>query len=69
VEDITGRAPGRGVYLCRRSACVLRARKRNLLARSLKVSVPDGIYDSLLSGLEESEKLEIPIGGDVPEEN
>lgn len=67
-EDRTGRAPGRGVYLCRRTACVLRARKRNLLARSLKVPVPEGLYETLLSGLEASGIMEIPIGGDLPEE-
>lgn len=47
---------------------MLKARKKNLLARSLKVPVPEGLYETLLSGLEASGKMEIPIGGDLPEE-
>jgi hypothetical protein len=46
--DPTGKAPGRGAYVCAREECVLRARKRDALARSLKVPVERALYESLL---------------------
>ncbi len=65
VSDQTGRAPGRGVYICRKMDCVLRAKKRNLLSRSLKVPVPDRIYDMILSGLGDTETIHGNNGGDI----
>ncbi|MCH4005930.1 MAG: YlxR family protein [Eubacterium sp.] len=34
--DKTGKAPGRGVYLCRQESCIAMAEKRNGLQRALK---------------------------------
>lgn len=65
VSDQTGRAPGRGVYICRKIDCVLRAKKKNLLSRSLKVPVPDRIYDMILSGLDDSDTMHENNGGDI----
>ncbi len=48
VVDDSGRSSGRGVYICRNAECVLKAKKRNALARSLKVSVPEEIWDIIL---------------------
>lgn len=42
--DRTGKASGRGVYLCRRRSCLEAARKKDALSRSLKVKVPVEIY-------------------------
>ncbi len=64
-EDRTGRAPGRGVYLCRKKDCVLKSRKKNLLSRSLKSPVPDFIYEYILAGLEENEFIHKNDGGDI----
>ncbi len=36
--------PGRGAYLCFRTACVERAKKRQSLQRALKCPVPDQIW-------------------------
>ena len=58
--DPTGKAPGRGAYVCAREECVLRARKRDALARSLKVSVERALYESLL----EAARRESADGGD-----
>ncbi len=35
--DPTGKAKGRGVYICRDEACIAKARKRGAFARSLRV--------------------------------
>lgn len=47
--DPTGRASGRGAYVCLRRSCVLAARKKNALTRCLRAQVPSEIYDSLLN--------------------
>lgn len=38
---------GRSAYLCRNAECLQAAQKKNRLGRSLKVSVPDEIYQRL----------------------
>lgn len=50
--DCTGRANGRGAYLCKSSECFTRARKSKGLERSLKVSIPEEIYEKLEKELE-----------------
>lgn len=45
--DPSGRANGRGVYVCRQIECVKLARKKKALARMLKVKVDDSVYDEL----------------------
>ncbi len=45
--DATGRKNGRGAYLCRNPECLARARKTKALERSLKVAIPQEIYESL----------------------
>ncbi len=47
--DPTGRANGRGAYLCRRSECVLLAKKKKALSRALKTEVGEDVYDTLLA--------------------
>lgn len=47
--DRTGRAPGRGAYLCRKKSCVEAARKRNALARTLRTSLSPELYEELLA--------------------
>lgn len=45
--DPTGKAPGRGAYICPDAECLRRAKKRNALARTLKVPVPESVYEEL----------------------
>lgn len=44
VLDETGKANGRGVYLCPNKACLQKARKAKRLERNLDVQIPDEIY-------------------------
>ena len=46
--DTTGKANGRGAYLCRSEACVNVAKKKNLLKNALKTSVSDSVYEEIL---------------------
>lgn len=45
--DPTGRANGRGAYVCAQLSCVEAARKKKALSRALKAETPDAVYDEL----------------------
>ena len=47
VLDATGRKNGRGAYICASMECLKTAIKRKGLERSLKVAIPQEVYDSL----------------------
>jgi len=51
--DRTGRAPGRGAYVHRSTACANSAMKRASLIRSLRVSFDAAGADSLMRDIEE----------------
>ncbi len=53
--DITGRANGRGAYICRDKKCLEQAIKRKGLDRTLEVSVPAEVAESLKKELDEHE--------------
>lgn len=45
--DATGRRNGRGAYICANPECLKKARKSKGLERSLKIAIPDEVYDNL----------------------
>ena len=45
--DATGKKNGRGAYICANTECLKKARKSKGLERSLKVAIPDEVYDNL----------------------
>ena len=47
--DETGRAAGRGAYLCRDAACWKTALERGVLGRALETSLPAELRESLLA--------------------
>ena len=51
VIDATGKINGRGAYICKAEECLLKAKKSKGLDKSLKVNVPDEIYEKLQKGL------------------
>jgi hypothetical protein len=55
VVDARDKAPGRGAYLCRKSACLKKAQKSRALERMLNAAIPPDTYDRLgevLDGLD-----------------
>lgn len=50
--DFTGKAPGRGAYICPNAACLEKAQKSKGLERSFKGAVPKEVYESLREELE-----------------
>jgi hypothetical protein len=51
VLDATGRANGRGAYLCKKSACLEKAIKSRALERALETKIEPETYDTLRSQL------------------
>ena len=45
--DATGRKNGRGAYVCANLKCLQQARKSKGLERSLKMAIPEEVYDQL----------------------
>ena len=45
--DVNGKTNGRGAYLCYSAGCLQKARRSKGLERSLKIAIPDEIYDRL----------------------
>ena len=45
--DETGKAPGRGAYLCKNAACLAKARKKRSLERAFGAPVPNEVYQTL----------------------
>ena len=44
---VNGKTHGRGAYLCYSAGCLKKARRSKGLERSLKIAIPDEIYDRL----------------------
>ena len=55
VLDATGRKNGRGAYLCFEQECLKKAIKNKGLERSLKMEIPQSIYENLEKEFEEFE--------------
>ena len=53
--DLSGKAPGRGAYVCVSEECLAAARKRDALAKALKTKVEDAVYEEILAVLRENE--------------
>ena len=51
--DSKGKASGRGAYLCPNAECLKRAIKAKAISRAFDVEIPQEIYDSLYSQMEE----------------
>lgn len=45
--DFAGKANGRGAYICKKSECLVRARKSRAFERSLSCQIDDVIYSEL----------------------
>ena len=55
ILDLTGKASGRGAYLCKSVACLKKARKSGRIAASLECAIPEEVYDRLESEIARDE--------------
>lgn len=51
--DGTGKAPGRGAYLCKKTACLTKARKAHRLEAAFSCQIDAGVWDELEARLRE----------------
>ena len=52
--DFSGKAPGRGAYLCPDPQCLKKAIRSKALDRSLEVTIPQEVYDRLEKEMEQN---------------
>ena len=52
--DFSGKAPGRGAYICPNPDCLKKALRSKALDRSLETEFPETIYDRLAKEMEGS---------------
>lgn len=45
--DLTGKANGRGAYICNDTECLEKAIKTKALSRAFKIEIPQEVYDKL----------------------
>ena len=50
--DATGKKNGRGAYVCKNAECLRKAVKKGGLARSLKMNIPEELFETLRKELE-----------------
>lgn len=53
--DLTGRANGRGAYICRKLSCLQLARKARRLEKAFACRIPDEVYDRMEEVLRDNE--------------
>lgn len=51
--DKTGRAAGRGAYICKSVKCLQKARKARRLETNLEIAIPDSVYETLEAAIAE----------------
>jgi predicted RNA-binding protein YlxR (DUF448 family) len=49
--DPSGRAAGRGAYVCRTTACLEKAITKGALSRALKTTLPSDLFDLVAGSL------------------
>ena len=47
ILDLTGKKSGRGAYICKKAACLKKARKSRRIETSLGCSIPETVYDRM----------------------
>lgn len=50
--DLTGKAPGRGAYICPKGECLERAKKSRALERAFSAKIDDEVFESLNRSIE-----------------
>src|SRR5437016_3775098 len=64
--DPTGKASGRGAYICASEPCIALARKQKKLDRSLKAPTSDTVFESLIQRILEAPASEVATSNAVP---
>ncbi len=53
--DLTGRANGRGAYICKKLSCLQAARKARRFEKAFSCKIPDEVYERMEEALKDHE--------------
>ena len=54
--DRTGKAPGRGAYVCEDAECLKKAQKTHALERALEAKIDDAVFEQLAAQIRPKEQ-------------
>lgn len=52
--DLTGKASGRGAYICNSYSCLQKAKKSRRIDRTFETVIPDSVYEQMEAQLKEN---------------
>lgn len=55
--DRTGKASGRGAYVCENAECLKKAQKTRALERALEAKIDDAVFEQLASQIQPKEQV------------
>ncbi len=53
--DLVGKKNGRGAYVCKKSSCLMLARKARRIEKALSCQIPEEVYDKMQQEMSENE--------------
>ena len=54
--DLTGKASGRGAYICNNADCLQKARKSHRIDKAYEMAIPDEVYEQMLTEISKNEQ-------------
>lgn len=54
--DLTGKASGRGAYICNNAECLQKARKSHRIDKAFEMAIPDEVYEQMLTEISKNEQ-------------
>lgn len=54
--DLTGKASGRGAYICNNADCLKKAKKSRRIDKAFEMAIPDEVYDQMLTEISKNEQ-------------
>ncbi len=54
--DVTGKANGRGAYVCNDEECIAKLKKQKLLNRAFSCAVDEAVYDKIMGEFLDAKK-------------
>ena len=53
--DLTGKASGRGAYICNNAECLKKARKSHRIDKAFEIAIPAEVYEQMLTEISKDE--------------
>ncbi len=54
--DLTGKASGRGAYICKSAECLQKAKKSHRIDKAFEMTIPNEVYEQMTAEIENNEK-------------